>query len=359
MLYGKNYFLSANTSKGFVDFFKDAQSHCERAYILKGCTGNGKSTLIEKVATLAFADGYDVERVHCSLNTSNLDGVIIPNLGVGLFDGSEPHITEARVQGMRDTLIDLGEYIDTDGVCDKLELAEKLIGSINLSYKSLYSNYAKAKEIHDDWERLYLENISFEALDELTQIVTDKMIGDNYAEKDAKVYKRFFGASTPSSSINFIKNLTDGLKTRYFIKGRPGSGKSTMMKKIAAEANLRGFDTEQYYCSFDANSLDMVVIRELGVCIFDSTQPHELFPSRMGDEIVDVYACAIEKGTDEKFAIELTKIKSLYGAYIRSGKLNLKQAINLTAELESIYRPYIDFEKIENLAEKLYGKIKK
>ncbi len=358
MIYGKNYFLSANTSSGFVDFFKDARSYCDRAYILKGCMGNGKSMLIEKIASYAFADGYDVERVHCSLNVSSLDGVIIPKLNIGVFDGSEPHILEARIAGVKDRYIDLSGYINKDMVKDCTYRAEKINENIKLCYKSLYSNYQKAKEIHDDWEKLYIKNIDFEALDLLCDKMIIKMLSDHYVEKDAKVTKRFFGASTPSSSINYIKNLTEDIKTRYFIKGRPGSGKSTMMKKIASEAKMRGFDTELYYCSFDSNSLDMVVIRELSVCIFDSTQPHELFPSRMGDEIVDVYALAIEKGTDEKFAIELSKIKSLYSAFIRSGKLNLKQAINQVSELEGIYRPAIDFDKIEKLSDSIYKEIK-
>ncbi len=358
MIYGKNYFLSANTSTGFVDFFETARSYCDRAYILKGCMGNGKSMLIEKIASLAFADGLDVERVHCSLNVSNLDGVILPGLGVGVFDGSEPHVLEARIAGVQDRYVDLSGFIDTNQLRESAERAEKLNDSIKLSFKSLYTNYGKAKTVHDDWEKFYINNMNFDALNELTENMIKKMLSDKYLEKDSKITKRFFGASTPSSSINYVKNLTEDIKTRFFIKGRPGSGKSTMMKKIASEAALRGFDCEQYYCSFDSNSMDMLVLRELSVCIFDATPPHELFPTRVGDEIVDIYAYAIQKGTDERFAIELSKIKSLYSAYIRSGKLNLKQALNQAGELEDIYRPAIDFEKIEKLADKMYGEIK-
>ena len=43
----------------------------------------------------------------------------------------------------------------------------------------------------------------------------------------------------------------------------------------------------------------MVIVRELGFAIFDSTAPHEYFPSREGDEIIDMYALIVTPGTDE------------------------------------------------------------
>ncbi|WP_054860951.1 hypothetical protein [Gracilibacillus sp. JCM 18860] len=80
---------------------------------------------------------------------------------------------------------------------------------------------------------------------------------------------------------------------RYFIKGRAGSGKSTLLKKVVSASKERGFDIEVYHCGFDPESVDMVVIRELSVCLFDSTDPHEYFPKRKGDEIVDLYKLTI------------------------------------------------------------------
>ena len=72
-----------------------------------------------------------------------------------------------------------------------------------------------------------------------------------------------------------------------------------MLKQIAAAGELHGFDLEIYHCGFDPHSLDMIIIRELGLAIFDSTAPHEYFPSRDGDEIIDMYGLLIAEGTDE------------------------------------------------------------
>ena len=69
-----------------------------------------------------------------------------------------------------------------------------------------------------------------------------------------------------------------------------------MLKKLAKAAEEKGFEVEVYHCGFDPNSLDMVIVRELGFAIFDSTAPHEYFPSREGDEIIDMYALIVTRG---------------------------------------------------------------
>jgi len=62
--------------------------------------------------------------------------------------------------------------------------------------------------------------------------------------------------------------------TVYIIKGGPGTGKSTFMKKLGEEAERRGYDPSYCFCSSDTKSLDGVIIKELGVCVLDGTAPH-------------------------------------------------------------------------------------
>lgn len=59
----------------------------------------------------------------------------------------------------------------------------------------------------------------------------------------------------------------------FYLKGGPGTGKSTLMKKIAAE--FAGEAVSVYHCASDPRSLDAVVLEERGVFIADATAPHE------------------------------------------------------------------------------------
>ncbi|MFR1476872.1 MAG: hypothetical protein ACLSB9_14755 [Hydrogeniiclostridium mannosilyticum] len=45
--------------------------------------------------------------------------------------------------------------------------------------------------------------------------------------------------------------------------------------------------------------------------------PHEYFPSRTGDEIIDIYKAAVVPGTDEKYAARLTDAAGEYKAEVR------------------------------------------
>jgi hypothetical protein len=83
---------------------------------------------------------------------------------------------------------------------------------------------------------------------------------------------------------------------------------------------------EVYQCSFDSNSVDMVVIPALKVCLFDSTDPHAFKPKTNGREkIIDLYDIAVTPGTDEKYRNEITVLTTKYKDFMRKGLQELKQ----------------------------------
>lgn len=79
----------------------------------------------------------------------------------------------------------------------------------------------------------------------------------------------------------------------YIIKGGSGTGKSSMMKACASEAQRLGAEVTLLLCSSDPSSADAVILRgENGhtAAILDGTAPHTLDPSLPGaiSEIVNV-----------------------------------------------------------------------
>jgi hypothetical protein len=122
-----------------------------------------------------------------------------------------------------------------------------------------------------------------------------------------------------------------------------------MLKKIAAAAEQKGYDVEVFHCGFDPNSLDMLIFPELSTAIFDSTAPHEYFPSRQGDEILDMYERAMTPGTDEKYAGELAAIKTRYSAKMREATSYLMQARQIDDKIRSGYAEAVDKEAVRRL----------
>ncbi|WP_349408925.1 PRK06851 family protein [Pseudalkalibacillus sp. SCS-8] len=354
-----NYYAGGNTAKGFYSFYDSCLEGLDRLYILKGGPGCGKSSLMKSIGYEWNDKGYDVEFLHCPRDNQSVDGVIIPALKFGIVNGTDPQIIEPKYPGVIEEYVNLGEAWDSTKLTDYREEIYKLNAQIQSAYEEAYSCFAKALAVHDEWEAIYIENMDFSKADQLTQELIEEFFAGKCLHKKAKVCHRYLGAATPKGAVDFVPNLTEDIYKRYFIKGRPGSGKSTMLKKIAAISEEKGFDTEIYHCGFDPNSLDMVIIRELGIAIFDSTAPHEYFPERENDEIVDMYKRAITPGTDEKYATELLDITGRYSSYMKEAIGYLADAKGYHDQLEKYYVDAMDFNKVEDLKAGIETEIKR
>ena len=102
----------------------------------------------------------------------------------------------------------------------------------------------------------------------------------------------FLGTSTPNGYQNTLTPLIEsGEYVTYILKGGPGTGKSSLMKKISAE--LSQPDAEFYYCSSDPDSLDAVLFPSLKTIVIDGTSPHVVEPKNAGisEILVDLGAC--------------------------------------------------------------------
>ncbi|MDZ5471716.1 PRK06851 family protein [Bacillus sp. 31A1R] len=354
-----NYYAGGNTARGFYSLYESNLKDLDRLFILKGGPGTGKSSMMKAIGSYWLEKGYNIEYLHCSSDNNSIDGVKITELKVGIVDGTFPHVIEPKAPGVIEEYINLGEAWNSAKLRNEKEKITKLNHQRSEAFQNAYSKFGEALKIHDDWEKIFIENMDFEKANELTEKLIDQFYGELSLNKSSEVKHRFLGAATPKGAVDFVPNLTEEIEKRYFIKGRPGSGKSTMLKKIAAEAEDRGFDVEIYHCGFDPHSLDMVIVRELGWAIFDSTAPHEYFPTREGDEIIDMYGTIIHEGTDEKYAEEIQSYAKKYKDKMQEAIGCLAQAKNLHETLEGLYIEAMDFTVVNKFREQIQLEIKK
>lgn len=354
----RKYFTCANSCKGFVNFFPSNLAGMERIYILKGGPGTGKSTLMYKIGQYFAEKDERVEHIYCSSDTGSLDGVILCSRKTAIVDGTAPHVIEPQAPGAVEEYVNLGEAWNAGKLRPHKAEILAVKDEIAQRYDVVYRMMQEAKAVHDDWERIYIENIDYEKLDAIAGTLCSKLLDGVRCNGSGRWVDRFFGAATPDGAVNYIENLTEGLGKRYFIKGRPGTGKSTLLKKLAKQACSKGLDAEVYHCSFDPDSLDMVILRELGVCVFDSTAPHELFPTLASDEIIDLYKSAVRPGTDEVYADELTAFAAKYGGLMQRAMTAMGEIKQLHDALEKYYIDAVNFHSIDKITKKLIQKIR-
>ncbi|SEN44860.1 hypothetical protein SAMN05192533_11382 [Mesobacillus persicus] len=354
-----NYYAGGNTARGFYSLYESNLEGLSRLFILKGGPGTGKSSLMKKLGKEWNEKGYDIEYLHCSSDNDSIDGLIIRSLGFGIVDGTAPHVIEPSLPGAVEEYINLGVAWDSAKLQAKKAEIEKISTEMKAAFSGAYALFGEALHVHDEWEKIYIENMDFDKANELTEKLLGDLFGDKRVNKEADVRHRYLGAATPKGAVDFVPNLTQGLAVRYLIKGRPGSGKSTMLKKIAAEAERRGFDTEVYHCGFDPHSLDMIIVRELGFAIFDSTAPHEYFPERVNDRVVDLYGTIIAPDTDDRYATEIKDVSARYKDYMNHAIASLATAKSLHDDLEQIYIDAMDYKKIDEITAELNEEIHK
>lgn len=313
----KQYFISSNSSKGYVRFYDSNLRSIDRLMQTRGFHPEVMEQAAKEFEEAAKKKGYDIELIRCCLDNS-VEGVLIPGAGVGLLNTPL--------------------YIEENANACEIRYGEK-IALIDNYLDLAYDHFATALTIHDQWEKIYISNLNFEVLNDISSEYIEKIVGSRTGGPLGQRKDRYFGAATVRGAVDYISDITQDIQKRYFIKGRPGTGKSTFLKKIASAALAAGYDTEVYHCAFDPDSLDLVSIPALSVCLFDSTAPHEYFPSREGDEIIDIYEMAVTTGTDEAHKSDLTALSACYKNEVAMATKQLvqvnKQYYSILEELRS------------------------
>ncbi|WP_340002133.1 hypothetical protein [Oceanobacillus sp. FSL K6-0127] len=323
-----NYYVSGNTAVGLVNYLQTNIEQLETIIYLKHPSETYKTNILKKLIDI-YNSTDKLEALKSPLGRNYLDGIIIREKSVAIVTD---RIALNETKGIELDLEQItGKHQPT---AEKGELQDK----VNHFTEKAYENFATGLKIHDDLEAIYINEMNFERADKLAETFIQGLLSSaTTLNRDAQVYHRLFGTNTPNGVVNEVPHLIENLSNVYYIKGRAGTGKSTFMKKIAKACEERGYDVELYHCSFDPKSLDMVLVLELGFCIFDSTDPHEFFPARDGEKVVDLYVEAVTPGTDERFATKIDTVNRNYKSYMKKGIQDLVEAGKAFEELEQHY----------------------
>lgn len=175
-----------------------------------------------------------------------------------------------------------------------------------------------------------------------------------------KERRMFPGGNTSKgffSYYDYIINRKDASKI-IILKGGPGTGKSSMMHKIGAFMQEKGYDVEYHHCSSDSKSIDSVMIPKLKMAIVDGTAPHVIDPKYPGavDMIINLGEYWNSKGLEENKE-EIIKVIDRNGKYYKSA-YKYFEAARLVQE-DTIWKmeEVMDFGKLNVLADNLIKEV--
>ncbi len=185
-------------------------------------------------------------------------------------------------------------------------------------------------------------------------------------ENHSKHLDFFLGVSSNTGFVSYFSEITDYKKDwiNYIIKGGPGSGKSTMMKKIFDDISQQSNSIERIFCSSDPSSLDGVISDKFKITIADGTPPHTMEPQYPGmfETIINLLDFFDNKKLRSQSEQILEAFKENKDYHIRATKL-ISSINNLNSDNIEIAKKCTNLSKIRKLAQtisyKYFRKAKK
>ncbi len=175
-----------------------------------------------------------------------------------------------------------------------------------------------------------------------------------------QIVPRFFlGANSRNGFIsNFAESYSplDNWHT-YIIKGGPGTGKSTLMKRVAEHFLKEGAKTILCPCSSDPASLDGVIFPQKRIVLLDGTSPHIVEPKFPGavEEIVNLGECWNPKSLIANRE-EIIRLTGVLGLYHKKASNYLSAAGALSEDMKNAAQSVSNLQKAREMGRKLAQK---
>lgn len=344
----RKMFLGGNTGYGFYSFYEQVVSgESSKTFILKGGPGTGKSNFMRQIAEQMVARGYPVEEFYCSSDSTSLDGVQMPSIGVALIDGTAPHMIDPKHPGAIESVIDLSAYWDETALKAKRDLVRAAVSKSGFLFRRAYGYLNLARQLNDEQEAYIRElgALNVRGLDRLAVDLIEELLPEA-APCSPKARERhlFASAITPQGLVNHLSSITEGVSKLVLVRGPAGSGRTTLVNELLQAARKRGYDVEVYHCAIDPKRIDHVLIPQLGIAVCNASEPHGIDPAR-GDRLIDTVNY-LDSSKLDPFASDLAHLQAAYQAALTAAIALIKQAKDNHAYLESLYTPYMDFKQV-------------
>ena len=351
----RKVFPGGNTSEGFFSYYGYLlEKGTRRIFVIKGGPGVGKSTLMKKVANRLTELGYDLELHYCSSDNNSLDGIAILDAGIVMVDGTAPHIVDPKYPGGLDEIINLGEYWDTDAMEANMEKIIASTNEVSRLFARAYRFLRAARSISENISVMYSQSMDFSQLNRVTLELEKTLLDHTYlpeASGPGSDRHLFSSAYTPEGYVDFTDSILQDIGRVIYLDGEAGTGKSTIMKKLADRAIEKGMNVEIYHTPLIPTKIGSVIFKDINAAITSS--PHFNVNNY---KLVDLNQY-LDKGTIAGYKQEIGKDSDLLESLISQGIANISKAKTEHDVLEQYYVPNMDFKAAGEKHEQLLSRI--
>lgn len=348
------YFLGANSPNGFFSLYDELMpaGTADTVCILKGGAGCGKSSFMRRVARHAEAAGLDTVLVPCSGDPDSLDALILPQQGAALVDGTAPHIVEPSLPGVVERYINLGDCYDRTGLIPLRREIEEATAAYKGCYKRVYRCLDAASQLRrDDRELLLTDALCLRLVKRAAGIISREV--KKNGPQSGQVLHRFLSAVTHRGRIYLWDTVAAQAKRVYELSDSYGLAHE-LLSPILSAAVSAGWDVTACPDPMAPDRLAHLIIPGLSLA-FVSTTPENPWPQRPYRRLrLDAMA---DRELYRASRPRLRFSRKVALALEEEAVSGLGQAKAAHDQLEGLYNPHVDFDRVYAMADALAGEL--
>lgn len=349
------YFLGANSPAGFYSLYSELISpkDARAIYLLKGGPGCGKSTLMRRVADAAREAGLAVEIILCSGDPDSLDAVLLPELGVAVADATAPHVMEPKFPGVVERYVNLGDCCDHNALQPLREEIMACMVGYPECYSRAYRCLDASFELIEDIRSTLLTPQLRQRLSRRARGILRRELKSKKTEEKGRVKQRFLSAVTHTGCLCLFETAQLQCPRVYVLQDSYALGHD-LLAQLLTGAVEGGYDTVACPDPLSPDRLQHLLIPEMGLAFLSSTPslPYtgEYFRRIRLDNVADT---ALVRGSRSRLRFALNISSALKEEAVSS----LAQAKRLHDELEALYNPHVNFDRVNEMADGIIEEI--
>ena len=309
---------------------------------------------MKKIADECRNHGYSSEKVYCSSDPGSLDGIIVPELGVCVADGTSPHTLEPKFPGACENIINTGDFWDKNKLYLKGDEIRTLTLENSIHHRRSSKYLSAAGSISDENIRLSSEYINNDKIDNFAFRFSQREVPKKKNSQPGRRKKRFISAITPNGRI-FLDEGVKALAYRIIgIDDEYTAVSATICERIGETAIRNGYDVIFCYCPMKPKmQCEHIIIPEKRLALMTVRSSHKT--EIEFDRIIHVKRF-LHEGINEHITylrFNRRLIRELTDEAISA----LKDAKLTHDKLEKIYAEAMDFPRLNKYCDRLCAEI--